>query len=385
MEAATPRKPAPGRGPIFIVGPMGTGTTLLRLMLDSHENIAIPHETGFMRIYNAMRFTPFKWSGRYWANRLGWSDEEIDDLAREFFDKIFMRYAHQHGSQRWGEKTPQHLWHVWAMKKLFPDSVFIGMVRHPGAAVVSNMRRFGHSGRWAAAHNRRYSREVARLAALHPNRMSVIRYEDLVLQPEKLMRELLDWLGEPWSDSVLAHHEIQVKRDHHRIEGQARADEPVDASRITKWTTQGDQKVFPFISRVLAGITAYWGYSFEDPARLEPLSDDGRLLFGGPAAKERLARFPELKLEERGLVPAYELLYHPRDVMLLHTPFERPRFVPGERDAALGPAPGTLRLKIHETVKRLPPPMRARVRGAARKVGIKERRLPPPEQPYSDN
>jgi hypothetical protein len=363
------------RGPIFIVGPMGTGTTLLRMMLDSHPNIAIPHETGFMRIYNAIRFTPFKWGGRGWATRLGWSHAEIDEMAREFFERIFRRYAMEHDAQRWGEKTPQHMWHVWAMKKLFPDSVFIGTVRHPGAAVVSNMRRFGHSGRFAARHNERDSREIARLAAQHPNRMSVVRYEDLVLQPEKVMRELLDWLGEPWSDSVLEHHEIQTRRGVRQTESIVRASEPVDPARITNWATQGDQKVFPFISRVLADISAYWGYSFEDPGRLEPLMDEGALLFGGAAAKARLKRFAGLELEERALPPVFEVLYHPRDVILQRTPFDRPRFVPGERDAALGPPPGPVRQKIHETVKRLPPPVKARVRRAARRVGIRQRNV----------
>jgi hypothetical protein len=373
------RPPAPGRGPIFIVGAMGTGTTLLRLMLDSHENIAIPHETGFMRIYNGMRHAPFKWSGRYWANRLGWSDEEMDELAREYFDKIFMRYAEQHGSKRWGEKTPQHTWHVWAMKRLFPESVFIGLVRHPGAAVVSNMRRFGHSGRYASAHNRRYQKEIARLAAVHQKRMVVLRYEDLVLEPERAMRELLEWLGEPWSDAVVAHHEVQGKREHHRIEGQARADDPVDPSRITKWATEGDQKVFPFISRTLEGIADYWGYSFDDPAQLAPLSESGSLLFGGREAKARAARFPDLELMTRGPVPIHEHLYHPREAIVVPTPHDRPRFVPGERDASLGPPPGPVRAKIHEVVKRLPYPLRSRLRAAARLVGLARKPPPPPE------
>jgi hypothetical protein len=368
-------------GPIFIVGPMGTGTTLLRLMLDSHEHIGIPHETGFMRIYNGMRFTPFKWSGRYWANRLGWSDEEMDEMAREYFERIFRRYAEQHGKRRWGEKTPQHLWHVWTMKRLFPESVFIGVVRHPGASVVSNMRRFGHSGRYAAAHSRRYLKEVARLAAVHQGRMIVLRYEDLVLQPEQVMRELLDWLGEPWSDAVLAHHEIQGKREHHRIEGQARADEPVDASRIAKWTTTGDQKVFPFVRHTLEGIGGYFGYSFDDPAALEPLSEHGSLLFGGREARARVDRFPELDLLTREEPPVHERQYHPRDVMVVPTPDARPRFVPGERDATLGPPPGPVRAKVHQLVKKLPEPIRLQVRRAGRVVGLAAKEPAPPPPP----
>ena len=65
-------------GPIFIIGAMGSGSTLLRLILDSHDNIAIPQETGFMRAYNAHQYVPFKWSGRNWARRMGWTRKQLD-------------------------------------------------------------------------------------------------------------------------------------------------------------------------------------------------------------------------------------------------------------------------------------------------------------------
>src|SRR4051812_47122916 len=140
------------RGPIFIIGAMGSGTTLLRLMLDSHEHIAIPHETGFMRTYKAMRFVPFKWTGHGWAQRIGWSKEEFDAELGAFYDRIFRRYADEHGARRWGEKTPLHTWHIWTMARVFPESVFVGLVRHPGASVASNMRRFGHAADKMAWH-----------------------------------------------------------------------------------------------------------------------------------------------------------------------------------------------------------------------------------------
>src|SRR3954447_25227566 len=331
MDAPS-RQPANARGPIFIVSPMGSGSTLLRLMLDSHENIAIPHETGFMRIYVAMRSTPFKWSGRSWAKRLGWTDEEIDEEARQYFERIFMRYADAHGKSRWGEKTPQHLWHMGRMRRVFPDSVYIAIVRHPGASMASNMRRFGHVVGWATTHTQRYFKEIARQAGRFPHRMVVLRYEDLVQRPEPLMRELLDWLGEPWSDSVLRHHEIQGQRDHDRIEGLTRAGEPIDASRIDKWQhgiSRADRRI---IVRRLVGVGRFFGYSFDDPTALEPLNDHGSLLFGGPDVTPRIERFPELNLRERGEVPIAERIFHPKEVVLAENPFGGQRFVPGERD-----------------------------------------------------
>src|SRR3954465_15882357 len=222
---------------------MGSGTTLLRLMLDSHERIAIPHETGFMRAYNAMRFVPFKFTGGGWSKRLGWSGKEVDEPLRAFFDETFMRYASEHGKERWGEKTPFHTWHIDAMKRLFPDSVFVAIVRHPGGAVASIMRRFDEPLKWAVNHYQRYNQEIARQAGRHPRRMIVLRYEDLLLRTEPVMRELLGWLGEEWSRQGLEPagiqgepHQSQGERGHIRIEGKTRAEDSRDPARISRWT-----------------------------------------------------------------------------------------------------------------------------------------------------
>jgi hypothetical protein len=65
---------------------MGSGTTLIRLVLDSHEHVAISRETGFIRAYDAHRFTPFKYAERNRAKRLGWSEAEFDEVMRELLD-----------------------------------------------------------------------------------------------------------------------------------------------------------------------------------------------------------------------------------------------------------------------------------------------------------
>src|SRR5215213_5413115 len=174
-------------GPIFIVGAMGSGTTLVRLVLDSHENIAIPRETGFMRGYNAIRFTPFKWYGN-WTRQIGWKRRELDEVMRELYDRLFMRYAERLGKTRWGEKSPLHTWHLGDMARLFPDAQFVGVVRHPAASVASNVDRFERTGiRTARLHWNRNTHEIVRNAALLGDRFAMIRYEDLVLRPEAVL------------------------------------------------------------------------------------------------------------------------------------------------------------------------------------------------------
>ncbi|NUT56357.1 MAG: sulfotransferase [Thermoleophilia bacterium] len=306
-------KPAPGRGPIFLVGAMGSGTTLLRLILDSHDRIAIPQETGFMRAYDAHQFIPFKWSGRNWAKRLGWSRAELDDELRAFYERIFRRYAERSGKPRWGDKTPLHTWHVGEMARLFPDSVFVGVVRHPGAAVGSNLRReLSQSTDEAITHYRRYTREVIRQAARRRRRFVLLRFEDLVLHPEPVLRELLDWLGEPWCPAVLEHHAIQRARGGKlRVEGGSRADDPIDPDRVTRWRRTLDGRTISRIERRLGRLSEFLGYSFADPAALAQLRPGGGYVVGGRAVNRRIDAFGDLDLRTAGPVPPADGFLHP--------------------------------------------------------------------------
>jgi Sulfotransferase family len=359
------------QGPIFIIGAMGSGTTLLRLMLDSHPNIAIPGETGFMRAYNAHQFIPFKWSGRNWAKRLGWSREELDRELAAFYERLFVRFMETHSKQRWGEKTPLHTFHVDDMARLFPEASFVSIVRHPGGEVASTMSRFDHSLGRATQHYQRYTRECIRQAARHADRFVLLRYEDLVLQPEALLRELLDWLDEPWSDQVLEHHTID-RGGKSVVEGGNRADDPIDTSRITKWTNTLDGEARAKVTRRLGRLGDFLGYSMADPARLEPLG--ATILAGGAEIDARIDRFPDLDLRTPVEVPAAERFYHPRDVELTRRaePKQAVTRSPGatpEPPAQATPPPSPVSRRVRAAVRRhTPAPIKRRLRAAVGRV-----------------
>src|SRR3954462_767381 len=105
---ATPR----WNEPVFVVGSMGAGTTLMRLILDSHDNLAIAQETTFARALLAHKQIPFWKFGSVWYERLGWTPEEFDGELREFYGHLFERFAAQQGKRRWGDKSPHHVWHM---------------------------------------------------------------------------------------------------------------------------------------------------------------------------------------------------------------------------------------------------------------------------------
>ena len=229
-----------------------------------------------------------------------------------------MRYAEQHGKRRWGEKTPLHTWHLDDMAGLFPDAQFVGVVRHPFGSIASNMSRFSSKLARAAWQWAQSSKELAAQAARRPDRFVIVRYEDLVRRPEPVLRELLDWLGEPWSPLVLEHHAVQERRGGEReVEGRSRADDPIDGSRVGKWTAAMKDDHRRWLSERLARLAAFYGYALDDPDALAPLAGDDRPLFRGADVEARIDEFPELDLRAGGTQGPYDAPYDPREMMVL--------------------------------------------------------------------
>ena len=304
------------RGPIFIVGAMGSGTTLLRLILDSHENIAIPQETGIMRAVTAQKWIPFWMFGGRWYSRLDLTEEDLNEQLRDFYNGLFQRFAAGHGKQRWGEKTPWHVWHIEEITKIWPDAVFIGIVRHPGGNAASLQNRFKFALPRALYHWRRYNLELTRQASTLEQRLMLCRYEDLVLRPEPVMRELLEWLGEPWSSRVLEHHVVHRDRGTPtKVEGRTRSDDPIDVARVNKWAEGMAAADRHLVTRETKGLAAFFGYSTVEPGQLDtivPADSSWQWLLTGSQLADRqaahadLADFrspPRVPLAERPLRP----------------------------------------------------------------------------------
>jgi hypothetical protein len=323
-------------GPIFVIGCAGSGSGLLRLAIDAHDRIAIAPETGFMRAERAHEFIPFWPFGARWHRRLGLSDDELDAHLRDFYDGLFRGYAQRAGKPRWGEATPWHLWHVEAIARLFPDAVFAAMVRHPGATVISGIRRrdldFGAAARTYAADNTEIAHQAARLG----DRFALVRFEDLVLEPEPTARALFDWLGEPWPEQGLA--------DADRL----------DPERVSRWTRSvGESRRDRLASRV-EPLSELFGYDLADP---RPVAAWPGLLLGSELQTRLGDR--ELAAPSR---PLADRLFSPRELEVHPVPP-----APTVTAPPLPPRPSPLRRAARPLLRRLPRGLRRRLRGALRR------------------
>jgi hypothetical protein len=144
---------------------------------------------------------------RNWSTLQGFglSLDEWHANVRSFFEAPHLRYAEHQGKVRWADKSPDYALMLDYVDTLYPDAQIVHIVRDPRDVIDAWRRFYG----WRSVHRAarawvRYVRAAHEFAGRHvEDRVTELRYEDLVRHPEPTLRKLLGWLGESWSDSVL--------------------------------------------------------------------------------------------------------------------------------------------------------------------------------------
>ena len=225
----------PGAPAPFVVGVGRSGTTLLRMMLDAHPELAIPPETHFLNPFiqasGRIRFTP-RTATRTIVHdeRRRWNDfglAEEDLLARfeaiEPFNtsdavRAFYRlYADKHGKPRWGDKTPDYIRKMKKIQKTVPEARFIHVIRDGRDAGLSQNSRILKRGKDPVPPRemaRRWRKRIvkSRDDAAEVEHYIEVRYEDLVGDTEAVLRRVCEHVEIDFDPVMLRYHERAEER-----------------------------------------------------------------------------------------------------------------------------------------------------------------------------
>ncbi len=197
--------------PIFIVGSPRSGTTLMRSIVDAHPNIFCPSwETGLFVHLGAMLNGDLIQVMEEEGDGFPLSRADLIDWTRQAALQLLERFGRRTGKTRWAEKTPAHVHHIDFIREVFPDAQFVHMIRC-GYDVVKSLQNMPWAPRkirwsthtWLACV--RAGREAG--ARLPAGQYTEVRYEELIAEPEKILRELCEFLGEPFAHQMLEFHE----------------------------------------------------------------------------------------------------------------------------------------------------------------------------------
>jgi hypothetical protein len=214
--------------PVIVLGVGRSGTTLLRVMLDRSSQMAIPYESFFVtplahRHGSRPKLDDFLDDlGRFYQlYEWGISPEDVRPKLREGMTTgeaiaaVFEVYAEHEGKPRWGDKTPLYMQHLPVLERLFPDALWVHLVRDGRDAALSFLELpEGFSGktwalpRTAAQFAARWRTEIlaARRLGKHVgSRYLELRYEDLVVEPEHELHRVCEHASLAWEPVMLDH------------------------------------------------------------------------------------------------------------------------------------------------------------------------------------
>ena len=198
-----PRRRRPGVGagdrlvtaPAFILCTLRSGSTLLRVLLNSHSQLHAPQELHLRYVGVTLKS---KWATTA-MKELGLDETGLEYLL---WDRILHRELSASGKARLVNKTPNDVFIADRIKACWPDSRFIFLLRHPGAITRSRQNlRPGADPDANVETILRYGEALERARQTHPG--LTVRYEDVTDDPAAATRKICDYLGVAWEPEMV--------------------------------------------------------------------------------------------------------------------------------------------------------------------------------------
>ena len=226
--------------PLFVLGVRRSGTTLLRVMLDRHSELAIPDESYFIpqladRHHGPIDIDAFVDDlGRLQTLR-DW-DVDVDAVRGRLrpgmppgqaIAAVYDTYAAAQGKERWGDKTPMYMQHLPMLERLFPEALYVHLIRDGRDCALSFLqmpdgivtRTWAHP-RDAAGFACQWRSEVVAARALGRrvgSRYLETRYEDLVADPERELGRIGAHAGIAYEPAMVDYaRNVDVSRQPHQ-------------------------------------------------------------------------------------------------------------------------------------------------------------------------
>ena len=197
--------------PLFLLGCVRSGTTLTRDLLRRVPRLLCPEETHFFRWAEPFR-TPHAMR-LLLGNASLKAHRGLDGIDPDSFAKLLRRarskaelqrsyvtaYAAARGvttPYRWCDKTPQNVYGAALIAQELPKARFVHVVRNPLNVVASMILGrqvavpdiHGACNYWIEAVS-----ILQTLSAAIPDRVLCVRYEDLVIDPPRTLRRILEF------------------------------------------------------------------------------------------------------------------------------------------------------------------------------------------------
>ncbi|MBF0175902.1 MAG: tetratricopeptide repeat protein [Magnetococcales bacterium] len=195
------RKERSGPIPVFIVGMPRSGTTLVEQILASHPLV---HASGELEFFRKMIDEHYLRPEQTWPDWLeSLSTEELAQLGQKYLQALTQPAQ----GKKWiTDKMPSNFQYLGLIVAALPQARILHVQRDAADTCLScftnyftHGQAFSYDLTELGMHYRAYAGLMDHWrSALPPNRMWEIRYEQLIANPEPMIRDLLAFCGLTW-------------------------------------------------------------------------------------------------------------------------------------------------------------------------------------------
>lgn len=275
--------------PIFIIGTERSGSNLLRLILDAHSGIVVPHPPHLVRYFLPLEslYGDLSDEKRFSAlvgdilalveahiHPWPWIPGPEAVLARAPQRSVFGVYLAVHellrehvGERRWGCKSTFMVEHVETLRALCPGARFLWLFRD-ARDVAASSKESVFSAFTPALSARLWARQQESALAAEGPDMLRVRYEELVAEPESSVRRICAFLGEPFEEGMLRWFEKEeASRSAALSESWANTAAPMQVNRLRRYRRDLDEAEIGDVEEVAGTVLTRLGYPLDQPAR----------------------------------------------------------------------------------------------------------------------
>jgi hypothetical protein len=262
------------RTPIFIGGLMKSGTSLLRKLVARHRNVFGGLETHWFTPDMLDHWRDSSTQRQVWLRKFfDISDTEFAEIKAasksglDWFDRFMAVCTARAGKSRWVEKTPDNILHLDLIREGWPDAQVIHVVRDYRDVYASWKRNQTGSLEDFLAKTGSILAAIGDLAGTRNSTYLEVSYERLVVELPKTLRDVFDFLREPWADHLAAYDGDDS--DHQRVlevTGKASPTamslaRPVFCSSVGQWREVLNSEESQSIQREFSEYFRLWGWS----------------------------------------------------------------------------------------------------------------------------